>query len=85
MIRRAWRTKGKPGKIGNNVKNPGDLVSVDQLMSSHPDIIPRISGCHTRDRISCAAYFYDTFSRYSYRHLHPSTTGDETHSTKEAF
>ena len=85
MIRRAWRTKGKPGKIGKNVKKPGDLVSVDQLMSSHPGIIPRISGRHTRDRISCATCFYDTFSHYSYSHLQRSTTGDETISAKEAF
>ena len=85
MIRRAWRTKGKPGKIGKNAKKSDDLVSVDQLMSSHPNIIPRISGRHTRDRISCATCFYDTFSRYSYSHLQRSTTGDETLSTKETF
>ena len=59
MTRRAWRTKGKPGKITNNATEPGDLVSVDQLMSSHPGIVPRIYGCHTRDRITCATCSYD--------------------------
>ena len=61
MIHRAWRTKGNPGNIGKNAKTPGDLVSDGQLMSSHPGIIPRISGRHTRDQISCATCFYDTF------------------------
>ena len=45
----------------------------------------RISGRHTRDRISCATSFYDTFSCYSYSNLQRNTTGDEIISTKEAF
>ena len=85
MVCRAWRTKGKPAKIEKNAKNPGDLVSADQLMSSRPGIIPRISDRHTRDQISCATCFYDTFSRYSYSRLQRITTGEETLSAKEAF
>ena len=61
MTCRAWRTKSKHGKVGNNRKKSGNFVSVDQLMSSHPGIIPRISRSHIQDRISCATCFYHTF------------------------
>ena len=66
-------------------KKISDLVSVDQLMSSHLVIVPRISERYTRDWILCATCFYYIFSRYFCSHLQLSSIGDETLSIKEAF
>ena len=77
MTHRVWRTKGKPGKL-KKCKKISDLVSVDQLMSSHLGIVPRISERYTRDWILCATCFYYIFSRYFCSHLQRSSTGDET-------
>ena len=44
-MRRQWRTKGnKSGSIRNETDNkPGDGVSVDQLQSAQPGLVPKFS------------------------------------------
>ena len=84
--RRSWRTKGKPKNIRKSSEiNPGDKVSVDQMISIHPGLVPRLSGKHTRERISCATCYKDHATGYSYSHLQTSASGDETEASKNAF
>ena len=60
-------------------------MSVDQLISAQPGIVPRLEGKHTRDRIMAATVYFDHFSGYSYIHLQCSTDTEDTILSKYAF
>ena len=48
MKRQSWRSKGNTGVSRKpHTELPGDMVSVDQLVSKQPGLIPRIDGKHT--------------------------------------
>ena len=50
--KRPWRTKGTPGTIRKEEEiNPGDCVSIDQIVSAQPGLIPQISGFLTDTRL----------------------------------
>lgn len=84
--RTSWRSKRKPSSIAkDNVKAPGDMVCIDQIISAQPGLLPRISGRHTRERISAAVIFKDVFSSYTYVHLMTSCDLDQTINAKVAF
>ena len=68
-----------------NEDYPGACVSVDQLISEQPGLIPRMSGKHTRDRISCGTCFKDHGSNFGYVHLQSSCSGDDTLQAKRSF
>ena len=86
QTRRSWRSKGKPSTIAkDNVKGPGDLVCIDHLISKQPGLLPRISGNHTRDRISAACIFKDVYSKFTYVHLMTSCDLEQTIAAKHAF
>ena len=86
--RRSWRT-GKEYSHLRKAEGPGDVVSVDQLVSSVPGFIAQEQGNVryklTRRRFKAATVFVDHFSRLSYVHIHTSTGGDEAVQAKEAF
>ena len=68
--KRSWRNKDKSSTIAKeNVKGPGYLVCIDHLISAQPGLLLRISGRHTRDRISAAYMFKDVHSKFTYVHL----------------
>lgn len=85
--RRQWRFKGKKsGTIRKSTDDaPGKRVSVDQLVSAQPGLIPQLSGHLTRARIFCATIFVDHFSGFGYSFLQRSTTQEETLEAKAAF
>ena len=84
--RRPWRTRAKPSTIRKfSDDKPGVTVSVDQVISANPGLVPRMSGRHTSERLSAVTVFYDHFSKVSYSHLQRSTDGDETLESKQAF
>ena len=64
---------------------PGKGTSVDQLVSTQPGLVPRISGRHTRQRIQAATVFLDHYSDFSYTHLCTSTSQEETLESKTAY
>ena len=86
--RRSWRT-GKQYAHLKEAKAPGDVVSVDQLVSSVPGFIAQekmnIQFKLMKQRFQVATVFVDHFSRLSYVHVHRSTGGDEAVEAKEAF
>ena len=86
--RRSWRT-GKEYSHLREAKGPGDVVSVDQLVSSVPGFIAQertnVRYKLTKRRFKAATVFVDHFSRLSYVHIHTSTGGDEAVQAKEAF
>ena len=78
--RRPWQTKGKAsGSIHNpgHIK-PGDGVSMDQIVSTQPDLIPQMSGFLTNRRIwGCTTFCYHV-SDFVYVHLMRDFTVEET-------
>ena len=84
--RRPWRTKKKGSSIRNkDDTKPGKTVSVDQLISAHPGLVPRFDGKHDRSRITAVTVFFDHFTNFSYCHLMRSTDTEETLAAKLAF
>ena len=84
--RKPWRTKGPPGYLRSDEDNfPGAKVSVDHVISVQPGLVPRMDGCHTKDRIIGACVFLDDCTRYSYTHLQTSIDGDQTLKAKQGF
>ena len=69
-IKRQWITKVKkldPIKKETD-NNTGDGVSVDQLQSSQPGLVPQLSGKLTIARICTAQVMVDHFSDLTYVH-----------------
>ena len=63
---------------------PGDGVSVDQIVSAQPGLIPQMSGFLTSKRLWVATTFVDHVSDYVYVHIIRDLTLDETLLAKEA-
>ena len=83
---RPWRSKGKPGTIRREDEiEPGVCVSVDQLVSAQPGLIPQMSGYLTNLRIWGATVFVDHFSDYVYVALMRDLSLDETLNAKTSF
>ena len=74
--RREWITKvDKPGSIRKETdNNPGYGVSVDQLQSAQPGLVPQLSGKLTSARIWSAQLMVDQFSDLSYLKLMRNTS-----------
>ena len=85
--RRPWRVKGKKsGSIRKDTHvEPGDGVSVDQIISSQPGLIPQMSGYLTSERLWGCTTFVDHVSNYVYVHLMRNFTLEETLLAKAAF
>lgn len=84
--KRPWRVKGQNKTIRKeNETSPGDRVSIDQMVSHQPGIVPRYNGRHTRARITCVTCFKDHVSGLSFSHLQESTDGASTLQGKHAF
>ena len=85
--RRPWRTKGKKaGSIRREEhKVPGDGVSIDQIVSAQPGLIPQMAGFLTSDRIWGATTFCDHVSDFVYVHLMRNFTLEETLLAKKAW
>ena len=64
---------------------PGDGVSVDQIVSAQPGLIPQMSGFLTSKRLWGATTFVDNLSDYMYVHLMRDLTLYETLLSKEAM
>ena len=70
MKRRSWRSKAPPKSIINPLLlKPGSQVSIDQVISKQPGLVPRMEGGNTRDRIFSATVYINHFSKFSYSHL----------------
>jgi len=64
---------------------PGDIVSVDQLVSPVPGFIAQMTGKLTTKRYRYATVYVDQASRLGYVHLQKSPDAEETVNGKEAF
>ena len=70
MKRKPWRYKNGDSKIRQDKENfSGACVSVDQLVSKQPGLLPRQDGKHSLDIITGATVYHDNFTGYTYSHL----------------
>jgi hypothetical protein len=84
--RRPWRQKAaKNAQAAPAPTRPGQVVSVDQMISRTPGLIAQMSGFLTRQRYTCATVFVDHVTNLGYVHLQKSTSVADTLEAKEAF
>ncbi len=81
-----WHSKGSKGSIRKENDNaPGKCVSMDQMVSAHPRLIPQMAGFLTNLPIWGATVFVDHFSDYVYVALMQDLGLDETLLAKSSF
>ena len=84
--RRPWRSKGIPGIIRKDTEiEPGDCVSIDQIVSVQPGLIPQISGYLTNMRIWGATVLLYHVSEFTHVALMRYITLYETVLSKTSF
>ena len=83
--RKPWRTAGAKQTNIKRATAPGQVVSVDQLQSPTPGLIPQAKGTLTTRRYTGATVFADHYSDLTYVHLHESLSTNETIKAKLAF
>ena len=86
MTRVPWR--GKEGSTKHTVftaTKPGEIVSVDQLISTQVGFITQLKGRLTKQRCTAATVFTDHYSCLQYVHLVTQITSQETVEAKRAF
>jgi hypothetical protein len=64
---------------------PGQIVSVDQMISTQVGFIAQLKGALTKKRYTAATVFTDHYSRLQYIHLMTRLTSQETIDAKRAF
>jgi hypothetical protein len=77
-----WKVKGN--HIQPNTK-PGQYVSIDQMESSYPGIIPQLKGIPTIKRYKNVTIFVDHYTRYTFCYLQQLTSSTETLQAKHEF
>jgi hypothetical protein len=84
--RRQWRTKtSKNNDEDFEEIKPGDVVSVDQMVSPTPGLIAQMIGFLTKKRYKYATVYVDQASRLTFTYLQKTATADETLEGKKAF
>jgi hypothetical protein len=86
MTKVPWQTKGnKSGKQAFKATRPGQVVSVDQMISTQPDFGAQLKGKLTIQRYKASTVFVNHFSSLHYIHMMTNTSNDETIKAKKAF
>jgi hypothetical protein len=85
LTKKPWRTKGDITQIRDEATIPGEIVSVDQMISSTPGLVAQLKGIPTRQQFKVATVFVDHVSDYTYVHLQCDSTSKETLIAKKEF
>ena len=80
-----WYTKLTKRKTRDNGKHipqdvatcPGQMVPVDQQISTSPGLIAQMKDILTTKRYKCAIIYVDQYSRIGYAHLQRSISGND--------
>ena len=84
--KKPWRSKGiRNRKSIRKATAPGDVVSVDQLVSPTPGFVPTHRGRPTVKRYTAATIFVDHYSDFTYVHLMTTNNAETTVAAKQAF
>ena len=82
--KRPWRHKNQKRKLAPTT-SAGQVVSVDQMKSEVPGIVPTFRGFLVLQRYEGATVFVDHYSRFAYVHLQTKLDGEQTVEAKQAF
>ena len=85
LTKRQWRNKVQKNYTNYVATQPGEIVSVDQMISPVPGLVAQITGKLTNKRYKCATIYVDHASRFGYVYLQKTATAEETIEGKEAF
>lgn len=86
--RKPWRTKPKKGQVQRGIQPatcPGQVVSIDQLVSPTPGFVPTHRGIPTTSRYKGATIFVDHHSDFTYAHLMKELDAEATVQAKQEF
>jgi hypothetical protein len=83
--RKAWRSKTPAQEQPIIITSPGDLVSVDQLVTPTVGFIAQMTGKLTKKRYKYATIFVDQSSKFGYVYFQKTSTVEETLEAKAAF
>ena len=83
--KRAWRSKLGKQKTEKKILKPGEVISVDQMVSPVPGLIAQMVGFLTRQRYKYTTVFVDQASRMGFVYLQKTCSAEETIEVKRAF
>ena len=83
--KRKWRPRTAKSYSPNKPTKPGQVVSVDQLVSPTPGLIAQMTGFLTKKRYKYATVFVDQYSGLGYVYLQREASLEETLEAKRAF
>ena len=83
--KRAWRSKLGKQKTEKKSLKPGEVISVDQMVSPVPGLIAQMVGFLTRQRYKYATVFVDQASHMGFVYLQKTCSAEETIEAKRAF
>jgi hypothetical protein len=84
--RKAWRGKQIKKAVGVwKDLQPGEMISVDQMVLPIPGLVVQLTGALTTKRYNCTTTYMDQATRMGYVHLQKAATAEETLEGKEAF
>ena len=84
--KRPWQSKPKKnGDGGIKPTRPGQVISVDQLVSPTPGLIAQMIGFLTTKRYRYATVYVDQFSRLGFIYIQKTASAEETVEGKRAF
>ena len=83
--KRAWRYKQGKQRQEKKALKPGEVISVDQMVSPVPGLIAQIVGSLMRQHYKCATLFVDQASRLGFVYLQKTCSAEETIEAKRAF
>jgi len=80
-----WSHSSATGALINNIKAPGDFVSVDQMISGTGSHIPFQVGCPSHWQYHNCTLWVNHYSKYLFGHLQETAMIKEMLLSKEAF
>ena len=83
--KRAWRSKLSKQTAEKKTLKPGEVISVDQMVSPVPGVIAQMVGFLTRQRYKYATVFVDQASHMGCVYLQKTHSAEETIEAKRAF
>ena len=85
MSKRPWRNKPSSNYTPKRAPDPGEVVSVDQMVSPTSGFIAQMTGILTKKRYKYATVYVDQATRFGYTHLQKTGSAEETLEGKRAF
>ena len=83
--KRAWQSKLGKQRQEKKALKPGEVISIDQMVSPVPGLITQMVGFLMRQRYKYATVFVDQASRMGFVYLQKTCSAEETIEAKRAF